>query len=98
MTTAEITALVAEIRTDYQIPPYIADTTIERALQKCYARLAALNGADFAVETDKQGRTLLTNGVYYELNHRYEEFEPSWQPYILSWQLNAASTEDDDET
>ena len=94
MTTEQRTALINEIRKDFQIPPYQDDETIGRAIDKCYARLSFLQGQEFDIEQDKQGRVLLENGVYYELYHRYEEFEPAWQPNILSWQLGGEVTEE----
>ena len=87
MTAEQRAALIADIRTDFQIPPYQSDETIGRAIDKCYARLTFLYGFDFDVGTDLQGKELLENAVYYELYHRYEEFEPAWQSNILSWQL-----------
>ena len=87
MTAEQRTSLISEIRTDFQIPPYQADETIGRAIDKLYARLCSLSGTEFDVDSDSQGRMLLENGVYYELFHRYEEFEPAWQAEILSWQL-----------
>lgn len=87
MTAEQRTALITEIRTDYQIPPYQADETIGRAVDKVYTRLCSLFGKEFDPSTDKQGKMLLENGTYYELYHRYEEFEPAWQGNILSWQL-----------
>ena len=87
MTNDQRVALIAEVRSDFQIPPYQADETIGRAIDRIYARLCSLAGTEFDVDNDKQGRTLIENGVYYELYHRYEEFEPAWQPEILSWQL-----------
>ena len=87
MTAEQRTALITEIRTDFQIPPYQSDDTIGRAIDKCYARLKFLLGSDFDVESDLQGRELLENAVYYELYHGYEDFEPAWQANILSWQL-----------
>lgn len=94
MTAEQRTALITEIRTDFQIPPYQDDGTIGRAVDKCYARLSFLQGTEFDVSTDLQGRTLLQNAVYYEIYHRYEEFEPAWQPNILSWQLGGEVTEE----
>ena len=87
MTSEARADLITKIRTDYQIPPYQSDETIGRAIDKLYARLCFLYGLEFDVTTDNTGRMLLENGVYYELYHRYEEFEPAWQTAILSWQL-----------
>lgn len=93
MTSNQRMVLIAEIRTDYQIPPYQTDETIGRAVDKVYARLCSLFGKEFDPSTDKQGKMLLENGVYYELYHRYEEFEASWQTGILSWQLGGVVEE-----
>lgn len=92
MDSAVRTALISEIRTDFQIPPYNSDDTIGRAIDKVYARLKFLYGVDFVTTTDLQGKKILENGVYYELNHRYEEFEKNWQQNILSWQLGGEVT------
>lgn len=93
MTDNQKAALIVEIRTDYQIPPYQADETIGRAIDKVYTRLCSLLGKEFDPSTDKQGKMLLENGAYYELYHRYEEFEASWQTGILSWQLGSVEEE-----
>lgn len=79
---------IAEMRDDFQIPPYFEDEVIERALDECTGRLLSLNpAADF--EADAQGRMLLKNAVYYSIYHRYEEFEQNYANLIYSWQLGA---------
>lgn len=96
MTSEEITTLVAEIREDFQLPPYLADAVIERSAGFARARLSSLNkAADFI--SDETSRMLLKNYVYYDLNHRTEEFERSYAQTILSWQLEAKG-EDADES
>lgn len=95
MTAEQRTALIAEIRTDFQIPPYQTNETIGRAIDKVYARLSFLYGLEFDI-TDLQGKALLENGIYYELYHRYEEFEPAYQTEILSWQLGGTVPEEGD--
>ena len=89
MTASQRTKLISEIRTDFQIPPWQSDETIGRAIERCYDRLCFLQGAEFDISTDLQGKELLENAVYYTLYHRYEEFEPAWQSNILSWQLGS---------
>ena len=96
MTSEQREALISEIRTDFQIPPYDLDDTIGRAIDRIYARLSHLSGADIDIASDTQGKMLLENGVYYELYHRYEEFEPAWQGEILSWQLGGKVSEEGD--
>lgn len=93
MTSEQKAALIDEIREDFQIPPYQTDDVIERAIDKCYARLSALQGLSFDPDVDLVGKSLLCNAVYYELYHRYEEFELAWGPNILSWQLGAEVSE-----
>ena len=91
MTSEQITAIIAEIKADYQIPPYYDDKVIRRSVEQCEAELTRLNIlADFVA--DKVARGLLKNFVYYNLNHRDEEFEQNYQTAIKSWQLSADST------
>ena len=95
MTNEQITALIAEIREDFQIPPYFEDNVIERAVRRCTARLTDLKeDADF--QTDLVGRGLLGNYVYYALNHRDEEFMQCYGPDIRSWQLSAEARGSDE--
>lgn len=95
MEAALITTLCEEIRADFQIPPYTPDEVIQRAVQRCAARLDSLKpGVDF--ETDTVGRGLLGNYVYYDMVHRAEEFLQNYGTDIRSWQLSEEV--EDDET
>ena len=86
METSVVNALIAEIRADYQIPPYTPDEVIGRAVQRCAARLGSLRKAtDF--EGDLIGRGYLKDFVYYDLNHRVEEFMANYGPDIRAWML-----------
>lgn len=88
MTTEQESTLIIEVRSDFQLPPYLSDDVIRRSIEFAEHRLLSLNEeADF--ETDKTGRTLLKNYVYYDIFHRAEEFEKNWHSTILSWQLQA---------
>lgn len=87
MTDIQKLCVLAELRSDFQIPPYFEDETICRAISERYARLSFLAGINFDVDDDLIGRNLLKNAVYYEINHRYEEFEKNYLMDILSWQL-----------
>lgn len=87
MTSEQYEILAEEIRADFQIPPYTPDEVIERAVQRCAARLENLKpGVDF--DTDQVGRQLLGNYVYYDLMHRAEEFMVNFGPDVRSWQLS----------
>ena len=95
MTNEQIAAIIAEIREDFQIPPYYEDAVIGRAVQRCAARLIDLReDADFV--SDLIGRGLLENYVYYVLNHRDEEFLQNYGPDVRSWQLSAEVRETDE--
>ena len=87
MSDAEISALVAELRADYQLPPYMGDQVISRSVSRVEHILEGLRpGSNFAA--DPVGRGLLKDGVYYDLNHRLEEFQGNYLGDILQWQLS----------
>ena len=93
MTAEALNALVTEIRADFQIPPYTPDAIIERAVQRCAARLESLKpGADF--EADTIGRGLLGNYAYYDIVHRGEEFLQNYGPDVRAWQLSEEVAEE----
>lgn len=88
MTAKQNVILITEIRTDFQLPPYFQDDTIQRSIRFAENRLLMLNEvADF--ESDLTARTLLKNYAYYDLFHKTEEFEKNWKQTIMSWQLQA---------
>ena len=87
----ELTLFVAEMCEDFQLPPYLDDAVIRRSAKEKAERLIFLkDDADFTA--DMQARSLLKNAVYYDINHRYEEFEANYAPLILSWQLGGKTT------
>lgn len=88
MTDEEISTLISEFREDFQIPPYYPENVLKRALQLCAARLTGLKSdADFV--NDVEGRGLLKNYAYYEINHSADEFMKNYGPDVRTWQLNA---------
>ena len=87
MTYEQYYLLADEIRADNQVPPYTEDDVIIRSIQRCEKRLDSLNpGTDF--ETDRVGRGLLKDAVYYDMVHRFEEFAQNYGPDLRSWQLS----------
>ena len=81
-----IEELIFEIRADYQIPPYLSSETIERSIRTCAAALLQMNPlTDFDNQTS---RRLLRDYVYYDINHRSEEFPQNYAADILAWQLS----------
>lgn len=93
MDNVQIELMAIEVRADFQIPPYTPDEVIERAVQRCAARLESLKpGVDF--DTDMVGRQLLGNYAYYDLMHRAEEFMVNFGPDVRSWQLSEVVTDE----
>lgn len=81
--------LAGEIREDFQLPPYLADAVIKRAMQECCLRLSSLNpGSDL---TEGTGKMLLKNATYYNIQHRYEEFESDYATVLHGWMLSEVS-------
>lgn len=83
-----LTALIAEEREDYQLPPYLSDDVISRALSHENSRLQQLR-PDIIPAADTTGRFLVKMGAYYILCKKGNEFEQDYQQDILSWQLMA---------
>lgn len=94
MTEENLNSIVDEIKEDFQLPPYLNDETVMRAVKRCAHRLSKLNpDADFDDEGDATGKSLLVNFAYYELQHQSHEFEKNYEQMILSWQLSAVGSE-----
>lgn len=84
--------LAAEVREEFQIPPYFPDTALQRYLQEGKERLDSLNpGRD--IEKDKTFRMLLKNYAYYAYHHKVNEWEQNYANVILSWQLGSEVAE-----
>ena len=84
-----LTDMADEMREDFQLPPYLADAVIKRAVQECCLRLNTLNpGSDL---TEGTGKMLLKNATYYNIQHRYEEFESDYAAVLHGWMLSEVS-------
>lgn len=87
--------LVYDVREDFQIPPYVNDSTIYRALSESAAWADGLVEPDLDLETDKTALELVKNRTYYALNHILDEFEPAYGSSIRAWQLGMEVSEDE---
>ena len=83
---AAIDDLITEVKTDYQIPSFISNETIQRYAEEGLAYFNSLVAGELDYETDKQLRGLLKNYIYYAYEHVTNEFRENFQPMILSWQ------------
>ena len=83
---AAIDNLIAEVKTDYQIPSFISNDTIQRYAEEGIAYFSSLVAGTPDYETDKQLRGLLKNYIYYAYEHVTNEFIENFQKAILTWQ------------
>lgn len=84
--------LIAQVRMEFQIPPYFPDESIKNYLEEGKQRLDELNpGRD--LEKDKTFRMLLKNYAYYAYHHKVNEWENNYSNAILAWQLGSEAEE-----
>lgn len=80
--------LLAEVRREFQIPPYFPDDALENYIREGKTRLEGLNpGRDLG--KDSTFRMLLKNYVYYAYHHKINEWEINYASLILNWQLGS---------
>ncbi len=78
--------LIDEIRSDFQIPPYFPDQSLENFTKEGMTYLDGLSSdADFV--EDVTARSLLKNYVYYAYNHKINEYMENYKNVIISWQM-----------
>lgn len=95
MDSSTLTTLIAEMRDDYQLPPYLSDDVIGRALTRADARLTQLRPDTEAVDETTSGTFFVKMYAYYMLCKKGDEFEKDYAADLLSWQLNAEVTDDE---
>lgn len=87
MSEESLEALIGEIRTEFQIPPFFKDEGLKNYAREGEATLLPLvPKAD--IETDKTYRMLLKNYVNYAYYHKVHEWRENYAGLILDWQLN----------
>ena len=79
--------LAAQVREEFQIPPYFPDEGLTRYLEEGEARLLFLN--PIANQQDKTYLMLLKNYAYYAYHHKVNEWEENYKNLIVSWQLGS---------
>ena len=84
--------IVAEVRQEYQIPPYFHEKGLKNFALEGEGILSNLNpGRD--IEKDITYRMLLKNYIYYAYYHRTNEWKQNYATMILEWQLGSEVTE-----
>lgn len=86
MENTELTALVSEMRAEFQIPPYYEDSQLANLAREGECTVGSLNpGCN--ITTDLTYRMLLKNYMYYAYHHRGSEFMDNYSSVILTWQM-----------
>lgn len=91
MTDDEKQALVSEMRSQYQVPPYISDEELGIKASNGLAYLDRINPGCDPVK-DELCKSLVENYMYYDLHHKSNEFPEDYAHTILMWQLSTEVT------
>ena len=89
MSTEDITTLVSEVRSDFNIPPYFPDSSLTNFANEGIAYLTLLNDTSDFTGTRSQDvlyRTLLKNYIYYAFNNALSDYAENYAHLILTWQ------------
>lgn len=83
MENTELTALVSEMRAEFQIPPYYEDSQLANLAREGECTVGSLNpGCN--ITTDLTYRMLLKNYMYYAYHHRVSEFMDNYSSMIFN--------------
>ena len=83
--------IIANVREEFQIPPFFPDEGLQRYAEEGEIRLKSLNPiAD--LEKDKTFQMLLKNYIYYAYHHEVDLWEQNYNSVILSWMLTTPTT------
>ncbi len=86
MTETELMELVADMREEFQIPPYYSDDQLENLAKEGECAVGELNPG-CSITQDLVYRMLLKNYMYYAFHHRVNEFMENYACVILTWQM-----------
>ena len=94
MTEIELGTLVAEMRDEFQIPPYYEDKQLAILAKEGEQAVGGLNPG-CSITDDLTYRMLLKNYMYYAYHHRVSEFMDNYASVILTWQMETEVSVDD---
>lgn len=95
MSEDELQELTAEMRKEFQIPPYYDDEQLVNLAKEGEAVIGGLNPGS-SLATDNTYRMLLKNYMYYAYHHKVNEFMENYKSVILTWQMETEVDEDAD--
>lgn len=84
----DLTSFISEMREDFQLPPYLSDDSIKRAITHANQRLKQLRPNIEPIEDDSS-TYFVKMYSYYIICKKGDEFEKDYQNDLLSWQLSA---------
>lgn len=85
--------LTAEIRAEFQIPPFFSDNSIKSLIKESEMYFGMLNPR-CDPDADMVYRELLKNRVYYAYNHALNDFRENYKESIISWQAETLVYDD----
>lgn len=94
MTETELMELVADMREEFQIPPYYSDDQLNNLAKEGECAVGGLNPG-CSITKDLVYRMLLKNYMYYAYHHRVNEFAENYASVILTWQMETEVPSDE---
>lgn len=88
----QLVKIIAEIRSEFQIPPYFSDDGLKNFAKEGMRYLLSRNPLG-NLEKDETFQMLLKNYVYYAYHHRVNEWKDNYASMILEWVLGSEVTE-----
>ena len=94
MTETELMELVADMREEFQIPPYYSDDQLNYLAKEGECAVGGLNPG-CSITKELVYRMLLKNYMYYAYHHRVNEFMENYASVILTWQMETEVPSDE---
>lgn len=84
----QLAKIIAEVRSEYQIPPYFEDIGLINFAKEGFRYLLSRNPLG-DIEEDETFQMLLKTYIHYAYFHRVNEWKDNYASMILEWMLNA---------
>lgn len=87
MSAVTSSTIIADWREEYQIPPFVKNTTAISIYDSSNAYIQSIQKADY--ESDLIALGLLKKHMWYSYYHRENEFYEDHKNDIVSWQMSS---------
>lgn len=84
----QLAKIIAEVRSEYQIPPYFSDDGLKNFAKEGMRYLLSRNPLG-NIEEDETFQMLLKNYINYAYYHRTNEWKANYATMILEWILGS---------